>query len=226
MVTFAATKSVLKQGFCYFVNITFFTGRTQGVVSALHKLSIELVHYAFGGEATFNNLVKEKQEEQRPKFDCLICMQTNAVDEAITLECNHRYCFNCVKQFLEVEVREGRVAENNLKCPDCNAAIDYNIISHVLEHEDFARYEDFALRNWEPEEQGVIDFQCPGPDCKFRALVPEDFSEIECPNGHKFCPKCKEQVHKGSTCEAFAVWKRENGQADALFENLVQNQTW
>jgi len=223
---FCCNQECLKAGILLFCEHNILYWENARCCECLHELSTELVHYAFGGETAFNALVKEKQEERRPKFDCLICMQTNPVDEAITLECNHRYCFNCVKQFLEVEVREGRVAENNLKCPDCNAPIDYNIISHVLEHEDFARYEDFALRNWQPEEQGVVDFQCPGPDCKFRALVPENFSEIECPNGHKFCPRCKEQVHKGSTCEAFAIWKQENGQADVLFENLVGNQTW
>ena len=92
--------------------------------------------------------------------------------------------------------------------------------------EDFAKFLRFKFNSWQPEENETLYFQCRN-NCEFVALIDLNSEEYQCPLCNtKVCPKCYDVVHKGSSCEAFRLWKIENGQADKAFDLLLKQSQW
>lgn len=50
--------------------------------------------------------------------------------EAITLECDHRFCKNCLHEYIINLTKEGKYGEDDIKCSSCNTPIDYYIINY------------------------------------------------------------------------------------------------
>lgn len=177
----------------------------------------------------FAEMLKKAEEDKEPKFTCDICLTEWKIKECITLPCDHRFCKVCIKAHLETNINEAKVLDEDLTCPQGDKApIDINIIKYTVEPEIFQKYERFAMERWTPQlENGEIDFHCKGTDCNFRIILEDNLEEYECPKcKHKSCPKCNEETHKGSSCEAFKKWKEENEQADEKFDALVRDSQW
>ena len=175
----------------------------------------------FQGQAHFQAWLHKREEKARPQLTCAICNDEVAVDESVTLECEHRYCRVCVSRMLELAIQDGQ----RLQCPDCQQEIDVNIVRGTVEPGLYERYIAQSLQAWQPPE-GEFWFDCPTPDCPFRVLAIAGLSSVECPVcRHKFCPRCRHRPHKG-TCEAFAKWREENGEGERRFQQLAQQQLW
>ena len=180
------------------------------------------------GKTEFQQYIAKLEEDNEPQFTCDICAGVYKIRECITLNCNHRFCKNCLKADLEIKIGEARVNEKDLVCPMCPVTIDLNIIQAVVSAESFAKYQKFALEQWVPVvDADEIYFQCHGTDCSFKAILLNNLEEFECPNCKtKTCPKCNDVVHKGCSCQAFRLWKEENAKGDEQFELLLKQSQW
>lgn len=179
------------------------------------SVSIEQLNEAFDGKIEFiqrdacdralNSLLDAKsKEEMDAKFTCLICYSELNVDQGITLECDHRFCVNCIKQQLEMLIETAQVSDEKLKCPSCPQAMSVYEIEDIVGADLFAKYEKFRLRGIklaEGDENSII-FHCRGADCEYICIVEKEVTEFTCPTcNYKCCPICKEDIHKGRTCE-------------------------
>lgn len=174
-----------------------------------------------------NLLNEEELKELAPKFQCQICFEILKVEEGITLDCDHRFCMNCIKYYVEDLIESAQVTAEKLKCPACTQAITPYEIEEIVSAELYQKYEKFQLRGFvlpEHEDKALI-LHCPGADCEFFCIMDKEAQEFECPScSKKCCPNCKEEIHKGITCEQYQEWRMENSEADQKFEEMLKRE--
>ncbi|CAE8662072.1 unnamed protein product, partial [Polarella glacialis] len=72
-----------------------------------------------------------------------------------------------------------------------------HIFQQVLSQETYHKLLEFLTR----DDPRIIE--CRGRGCEERVFVDEgdDFSDLTCPRGHRFCARCEEGPHQGRSCE-------------------------
>lgn len=95
-------------------------------------------------------------------LECPLCLQV-LPDDCFPhlLNCNHRSCRDCLRQYLKIEIMESRI---NLTCPECDTPLHPTDIQIITD--DVAllqKYEEFMLRRVLVADPDVR--WCPAPDC-------------------------------------------------------------
>mmetsp|Transcript_21499 Transcript_21499/g.47696 ORF Transcript_21499/g.47696 Transcript_21499/m.47696 type:complete len:411 (-) Transcript_21499:329-1561(-) len=163
---------------------------------------------------------------------CPICLETPPPDED-PLQCGHEVCADCVGQYLESRIGEGRVASAELCCPlpGCRMAFSEDFIERILKGfpggpELHARLLDFQARRFELDPAGDERLlNCPSAGCGkvivHRSVV-ERAEAVSCPTcSRKFCGACCQAVHPGASCES-----AEAERMDPELKALMAQEHW
>jgi hypothetical protein len=167
------------------------------------KISTKITRRAFGGDEIFFKLLSEVSKKYEPKLSCPICGVELPVSDFITLECDHRYCKDCISMSIEILIKEGNVG-NEINCPECQKIVDPHIILGLIDESTREKYDDFLLRSLDAKsgERYVRCKGSPGINCKFSQFISVDREIFECPVCNaKFCPKCNNDPHPKLNCE-------------------------
>lgn len=167
-------------------------------------------------------------DARRHEFECPLCFDKGLPDDAIALDCDHRLCHECFKNYLESKISEAQVAEDELVCPIPNCKTEITVPQ--IEGATFRtplwdKFLQFRMNMWRPGSGSNI-VECPTLNCgKF--VVPIDFKFVTCPVCNKeFCPKCSGPKHEDVSCEDYAAWVRQNEGVDTYFEELMAKEQW
>lgn len=78
--------------------------------------------------------------------NCPICFFQIEEDKEFNLSCNHKFCKDCIVEFLNEEIRNSRVS--NIKCPQkgCSVVFDDQTVSSLINEEFLYKYKKFLLR--------------------------------------------------------------------------------
>ena len=120
------------------------------------------------------------------------------MSELRTLDCDHRFCTECINQHLVSIIRNGTIG--NMSCPQagCPTQVDYYIIKACLDPADFDRYEKFSVKE-ELKDGNEILYTC---DCNESILIPKDLKFFQCLSCHKkVCLKCNIDHAEDITCD-------------------------
>lgn len=170
-----------------------------------------LIFDAFGGEDIFRDLLNDYEEKRAAKFICGFCYTEVRVDCGITLDCDHRYCRECMSNYLTLAIDEARVTENDIACPECMNPIETPIVLNLVDKKTYLKFEKFRLRGYTPvEKENIVFYKCEGRDCEYFEILDEKVESFKCPLcGEIKCPKCRDEPHRGITCEANFQKKKE-----------------
>ena len=130
--------------------------------------------------------------------------------------CSHRACFDCLQQYLKIEISESRVM---VTCPECTELIHPNDIRTILNDELYTeKYERFMLRRVLIAEADAR--WCPAPDCGYVVVATgcAGCPKLQCERPGcltEFCYHCKQIWHPNQTCDA-ARAQRFNINGDIL----------
>lgn len=165
----------------------------------------------------FNN-PKFKDMVEMKEYECEICFTGSGLENiAIINKCGHFYCLDCMGQYLSVNIKDRKLV---IKCPnhECKTKLEHDDIRMIATPEIFELYERYLLENTLGRDKNCKF--CPRPNCGMAMYQMGDDPMLVCPKCElKFCFKCNtEDWHSGITCKNFQKWKKENGDADALFE--------
>ncbi|XP_055741757.1 E3 ubiquitin-protein ligase RNF19A isoform X3 [Salvelinus fontinalis] len=116
--------------------------------------------------------------------------------------CSHRACYDCLRQYLKIEISESRVG---IACPQCPEAFAPQDVRAILDDLTLLeRFEEYQLRRFlaaDPDTRW-----CPAPDCSFAVIA---YGCAECPKlscgregcDTEFCYHCRQLWHPDQTCD-------------------------
>ncbi|XP_044728885.1 E3 ubiquitin-protein ligase RNF19A-like [Chrysoperla carnea] len=151
-------------------------------------------------------------------LECPLCLAELSSEEFPELmACGHRSCYNCLQQYLRIEISESRVC---IACPECAEPMHPNEIRSILDdNTQYEKYEDFMVRRVlavDPDTRW-----CPAPDCSYAVVATGCAS---CPKLHcerpgcdsYFCYHCKAEWHPNQTCDAARAQRSPNVRSSSV----------
>lgn len=164
---------------------------------------------------TENNIITEKQE-------CPLCFDEITIDKFwVNNECDHKFCCQCFKHYLESEINERKVL--NITCPgtNCQRIMSNKEIKQLLESRElYNKYDQFILEDFLLKDNHFVF--CPTPNCG-NGMIIMDGNKITCQNCHFiFCLHCKNKYHEGQTCEDNKLQNDEQRKTNLKIRKLIQ----
>lgn len=138
-----------------------------------------------------------------PSINCDICYVVKKISEFLTLECDHRFCSECIKSHIQSNLKQGLFGDKNT-CPGCPVAIDHNIIFPLLDENLKTLYEVLSIKNIQLNEAEIF-IECPA-GCKYAEVISNATDFFICRQCNKeFCVGCRDLKHVGKTCQENAM---------------------
>ncbi|KAI4305374.1 hypothetical protein L6164_028744 [Bauhinia variegata] len=167
---------------------------------------------------------------------CAICLEDNDVSHIFSVDgCQHRYCFSCMKQHVEVKLLHGMVP----KCPHekCNSDLVIDSCRKFLTHKLIETMQNRIKEASIPVSEKIY---CPYPRCS--ALMSKTelleyaknmFGDSEqsrpkkCIKCHGlFCLSCKVPWHSGQTCRDYKMLNPNPPAEDVKLKSLASRSLW
>jgi hypothetical protein len=90
---------------------------------------------------------------------------------------------------------------SEIKCPQCDASIDYNVISNITDKATLDQYEKFSTRSYEPLAKNAVPYWC--PYCSSVYEIEKNMEKFVCKGCNKeICVKCNAE-HPGISCKEY-----------------------
>lgn len=126
---------------------------------------------------------------------CRICYNFIKIKDLLVIEkCNHYYCINCIKIYLEFEINNGHV---DIKCPhpSCYNNFIFCQISKIVSDSLLKRYDLILLRNCVINSDDMM--YCPKKGCGYICIKNNCSNYVDCLFCYnQFCFLCTD-IYKG-----------------------------
>lgn len=170
--------------------------------------------------------LKPKLEEQKVEsFICNICQEEKV--KFIKLDCPHKFCQKCLRQYINLNLKENQFSLQNLICPaeNCKKPMTFKLIQKILMKKEFEGV-DCKLLAFNPEnflKKNEKIVKCPKGSCDFFFIMrknEKNLKQYNCPKCRKdFCVNGCPELHQGYTCEQYRTLISEEGKE---FMGVVQ----
>jgi ariadne-1 len=155
------------------------------------------------------------QIQTRDGFCCEICLDDDKGLEFFALQCNHKYCVPCYRQYLTQKIREE--GEVRIQCPSdgCRLIIDARSLNLLVPADLEARYRALLTRTYVQDKESLK--WCPAADCEnvveCTGIRKKDLERVVptvvCICSHRFCFGCILNDHQPAPCELVKKWKKK-----------------
>jgi len=108
--------------------------------------------------------------------ECPICLLEIEKNKFFHLICFHKFCVECVQEYLNEEIKNSRVS--SIKCPqkNCSSVFDEKIIKEIVGEEVFYKFKKFKLRDKYKNLPNILC--CPITNCEGYASKDEEINHI------------------------------------------------
>ncbi|KAK2547797.1 E3 ubiquitin-protein ligase arih1 [Acropora cervicornis] len=156
--------------------------------------------------------VNTRSSSALPEGNCDICLST-----FVGLECNHRFCHRCWKEYITTKVMDEHVGEG-ISCPahKCDILVDEAFVGQVVKDTKVKSQYNHLIANSFVENNRLMSW-CPGPDCQnavkanyhdalpwLKKWIKKCNDDSETSNwisaNTKECPKCHVTIEKNGGC--------------------------
>ncbi|XP_056587312.1 E3 ubiquitin-protein ligase RNF14-like isoform X2 [Triplophysa dalaica] len=137
-------------------------------------------------------------------FCCGICFSEKLGSNCLLFkECQHVYCKACMKEYFEIQIRDGKVQFLDCPEPECTSIATPAQVKLLVGEEEFARYDRLLLQSSLDRMEDVV--YCPRKSCCTPVMVEHESTMGICPScRYAFCTLCKRGYHALSQCIATA----------------------
>ncbi|KAK4556005.1 hypothetical protein LTR86_006701 [Recurvomyces mirabilis] len=150
--------------------------------------------------------------EVKTGFTCDICCEDGPGLETFAMNCNHRFCTDCYRQYLTQKIKdEGEAAR--IKCPGdgCGKIIDAKSLDLLVPNELTDRYHQLLMRTYVDDKESLK--WCPAPNCVYAVecgVKKRDLNKIvptvHCECKQSFCFGCTLPDHQPTPCVLVKRW--------------------
>ncbi|NXP09619.1 RNF14 ligase, partial [Thinocorus orbignyianus] len=162
---------------------------------------------------SLSSLIREildfDQAQRRKCFNskmylCNICFCEKLGSECMYFkECSHVYCKACLKDYFEIQIRDGQVRCLNCPEPKCSSVATPGQVKELVGEQLFARYDRLLLQSSLDLMADVVN--CPRPSCQTPVMQEPGSSMAICSCcNYAFCTTCKMTYHGLSPCKITA----------------------
>ncbi|XP_051960417.1 E3 ubiquitin-protein ligase RNF14-like [Xyrauchen texanus] len=147
----------------------------------------------------FDEVQKQKVFDGKV-FCCGICFSEKLGSNCLLFkECQHVYCKTCMKEYFEIQIRDGNVQCLNCPEPKCTSIATPTQVKLLVGEDEFARYDRLLLQSSLDLMADVV--YCPRMSCCMAVMVEPDSTMGICPScRYAFCTLCKRSYHGLSHC--------------------------
>lgn len=137
-------------------------------------------------------------------FLCSICFcEKLGSDCMYFLECKHVYCKACLKDYFEIQIKDGQVKCLNCPEPQCPSVATPGQVKELVEADLFARYDRLLLQSTLDLMADVV--YCPRPCCQLPVMQEPGGTMAICSScNFAFCTLCRLTYHGLSPCKVTA----------------------
>ncbi|XP_002667383.2 E3 ubiquitin-protein ligase RNF14-like [Danio rerio] len=182
------------------------SAESQAAAAAVEELDQRVVQVADPHSDLLTQLLDFNEAQKKKVFEatvftCGICFSENLGSKCVLFkECQHVYCKTCVKEYFEVQIKDGKV--QFLSCPEaeCTSLATPAQVKLLVSQEDFARY-DRLLLQWSLNLMTDVVY-CPRVSCCMAVMLEPDRTVGICPSCRfVFCTTCNRTYHGLSICK-------------------------
>ncbi|XP_066447322.1 E3 ubiquitin-protein ligase RNF14-like [Eleutherodactylus coqui] len=150
------------------------------------------------------NEAQQKKVFDSKLFLCNICFMEKLGSECTHFKaCEHVYCNYCLKDYFEIQIKDGQVHALNCPEPKCTSVATPAQVKDLVGEQLFSRYDRLLLQSSLDLMADVV--YCPRPSCQTPVMQePEDTMGICAVCQYAFCILCKMTFHGVSPCKVTA----------------------
>ncbi|ESN98785.1 hypothetical protein HELRODRAFT_162245 [Helobdella robusta] len=132
--------------------------------------------------------------------DCQICFCEKSGYMCLKLSgCGHIFCKDCLKSFLDVQIKDGNVKSLQCLAEKCSTEINHSMVKSLVDAETFERYDRLLLKA-SLESMSDIAY-CPRPWCACPVIMDRKNGMGSCQAcQYTFCIYCKMGYHGVEKC--------------------------
>ncbi|KAM3847752.1 E3 ubiquitin-protein ligase RNF14 isoform 2-T3 [Vipera latastei] len=151
----------------------------------------------------FDQSQKEKEFNCK-MFTCNICFSVKQGSECMDFkDCRHVYCKICLKNYFEIQIKDGQVHCLNCPEPQCSSVATPGQVKELVEEKLFALYDRLLLQSSLDLMADVV--YCPRPSCQTPVMQDPSCTMGICSQcNYAFCTLCKMTYHGVSPCKVTA----------------------
>ncbi|XP_075712664.1 E3 ubiquitin-protein ligase RNF14-like [Rhinoderma darwinii] len=151
----------------------------------------------------FSETQQKKVFDGKP-FLCNICFMEKLGGECTHFkDCQHVYCKNCLKDYFEIQIKDGQVHALNCPEPKCTSVATPAQVKHLVGEQLFNRYDRLLFQSSLDLMADVI--YCPRPSCQMPVIKdPQETMGFCSVCQYAFCVLCKMTFHGVSPCKLTA----------------------
>ncbi|KAM5170228.1 E3 ubiquitin-protein ligase RNF14 isoform 1-T2 [Mantella aurantiaca] len=148
----------------------------------------------------FNESQQKKCFDSKP-FLCNICFSEKLGSECTHFkDCSHVYCNSCLKDYFEIQIRDGQVHALNCPEPKCTSVATPAQVKILVGEQLFGRYDRLLLQSSLDLMTDVV--YCPRPSCQTPVMQEPGGTMGICSScQYAFCTLCRMTYHGVSPCK-------------------------
>ncbi|TKA30353.1 hypothetical protein B0A50_02580 [Salinomyces thailandicus] len=148
-------------------------------------------------------------------FTCDICCEDEPGLQSFAMNCGHRFCVDCYRQYLGQKIREEGEAAR-IKCPGdgCNKVMDAKSLDLLVTSDLTDRYHELLMRTYVDDKENLK--WCPAPNCVYavecgvkRRDLTRTVPTVNCDCKHAFCFGCTLADHQPCPCALVRKWLKK-----------------
>ncbi|KAH0629750.1 hypothetical protein JD844_012088 [Phrynosoma platyrhinos] len=181
-------------------------GATDGATAQEESLDARAVQDVESLSSLIREILDFDHAQQEKCFNskmhaCNICFSEKLGSECMYfLDCRHVYCKACLKDYFEIQIKDGQVHCLNCPEPQCPCVATPGQVKELVGEQLFARYDRLLLQSSLDLMSDVV--YCPRPCCQTPVMQEPCCTMGICSNcNYAFCTVCKMTYHGVSPCK-------------------------
>ncbi|XP_075457187.1 E3 ubiquitin-protein ligase RNF14-like isoform X1 [Ascaphus truei] len=173
----------------------------------------------------FNEAQQKKCFNSKP-YLCNICFSEKLGIECMYFkDCRHVYCNSCLKDYFEIQIKDGQVHALNCPEPKCTSIATHGQVKELVGERLFSRYDRLLLQSSLNLMADVV--YCPRPSCQTPVMQEPGGTMGICSScRYAFCTLCKRTYHGVAPCkvtgEKLILLRNEYLAADDVGKKLLK----